>query len=109
MRPIPRHLLQHTAVLLDPVSEDTWQNTEYRETTIDRIAVEPSGKWVTDNQNRRVQLTAVLFFDCVNSVPRGVAFTPGQKLRWNGSEYTIITTEQMLVGKRPHHWEVGIA
>lgn len=109
MRPIPRRLLQHSAVLVTQQSEDVWQMAQETFVPLAHVCVEPGERWVTDAQNRKVQLSATLFFDCKVSVPHDVKFHAGEKIRWDGGTYTVETAELLYVGKNPHHWEVGLS
>ena len=108
MLPIPKNLLIHSA-MLRTVSEDKWQSETVQTTAeLTKIRVEPSSKLVTAKDNRQVSLSAVLFFDCKNSRPCDVNFKHGQKIVFQGTEYTIETIEKLYDNSRLHHYELGL-
>lgn len=109
MKPLPKHWLIHSAVLKTQIGEDGWQSPTHTEQAIGRIRIEPSGRFVTDKENRQIQLAATLFYCCRNSVPRGVEFVEGQKLVFDGRKYQVETVEKLYDGRRLHHYEVGLA
>lgn len=109
MRPIPKKLLIHSAELLDVRKDDMWQSTECKKAAdLKNIRLEPSSQLVTDKQNRQINLSAVMFYDCTNSCPENVKFTHGQKIRWRGKEYTVEIIEPLYDGSRLHHYELGL-
>lgn len=108
-KPIPYNLLIHSAVLKNEVQTDTWQTpTATTETELKRIRIEPSSKLVSSNQNEHVRLSALLFFDLVNSQPKNVEFNQGQKVIFKNKEYTIETIEILPDESKEHHYEIGL-
>lgn len=60
MKPIPKSLLIHSAVLYE-VKENAWQETEKKELArLSGIRIEPSSKMVVTSNNRSVTLSATL-------------------------------------------------
>jgi hypothetical protein len=108
VRPIPKRLLIHSAVLKSPTGTDAWQDRTWNETPLRFVRLDPSEKVVMTKDNTEVQLTSTLFYDCKNSDPPGIRFSHGQKIKWNGREYTVETAEEMYDERRLHHWEVGL-
>lgn len=109
MKPMPKALLIHSAKLLEVSTENTWQNEETTEiATLKNIRIEPLSKLVTAKDNTQVTLTAVLFYDCKNSRPSGVAFKQGQKVVFNGVEHIVETIEPLYDGQKLHHYELGL-
>lgn len=109
MRPIPKRLLIHSATLKTPNGVDAWQNTTYQDQAISHVRVEPCSKIVQTKDNTEVQLTSLLIYDCRNSSPAGITFEVQQKIKWNGTEYTIVSPEPLYDESKLHHWEVGLA
>lgn len=108
MRPIPKYLLIHSAELKS-VEYDKWQSeTSSKITELKNIRIDASSKLVTDNQNRQISLSAVLFYDCRSSRPRKVEFSHGQKVIFNGREYTIEIIEPLYDKNKLHHYELGL-
>lgn len=109
MRAIPKSLLIHKAVLLEPETADAWGDSEDTRTELSFVRVDPGEKFVLDKTQRQVQARAVLFYDCRHSQPAGIAFCEGQQVEWNGREYTVQTVEPLYDDRRLHHIEVTLA
>ncbi len=108
MKPIPKSLLIHSAVLYEIV-ENSWQEQEKKLIAeLSRVRVEPSTKMIITGNNRSVTLSAVLFYDCRNSVPT-VKFEPGQRLEFGGKLFTVETVEALYDKQKLHHLEVGLS
>ncbi|MBQ4345503.1 MAG: hypothetical protein IJC75_00020 [Oscillospiraceae bacterium] len=108
MKPIPKELLLHTATL-QTVTQDAWQSDTITNTvTLTKIRVEPSAKLVSDKQGRQITLSAALLYDCRSSRPKGVQFSQGQRILFEGKQYTIELIEPMYDGRRLHHYELGL-
>lgn len=108
MMPIPRHLLIHTAILQNPSTPDAWQYITYQSRPLSYVRIDPTSKVVRSKDNTEIQLSSVLLYDCHNSRPCGIHFYVGQRITWQGNDYTVQTIEPMYDGKRLHHWEVGL-
>lgn len=107
-KPIPKSLLIHSAVLYK-VSEDNWQG-EKRDpiAELSHVRIEPCTKLVADKENRSVEISAVLFYDCCNSRPKAVEFAEGQRVDFGGRLYRVQSIERISDDKRLHHLEVGL-
>lgn len=110
MKPIPRAVLPHTVTLNVPGQTDVWGRETDRTmgTEICFVRIEPSSKLVTDTQNRQIQLSALLFYDCVNSAPRGISWKQGQKITFNGQPFTVQVVEPLYDARTLHHYEIGL-
>lgn len=110
MKPIPRTVLPHTVTLNAPGQTDIWdQETDQpMSTEIRYVRIESSGRLVTDSQNRQIQLAALLFYDCVNSAPRGISWKQGQKITFNGQPFTVQVVEPLYDARTLHHYEIGL-
>ena len=107
MKPIPKSLLIHSAVLYE-ASENAWQETEKKELArLSRIRIEPSSKMIVTNNNRSVTLSATLFYDCRNSLPT-VEFKPGYLVEFEGKTYRVELVEVLYDNQKLHHLEVGL-
>ena len=107
MRPIPRSLLIHSAVLYEE-KENAWQKKELVEVAkLTHIRVEPASKMIITSDNRSVTLSATLFYDCRNSA-RGVEFKPGYIGEFGGKRYRVETVEVFYDRQKLHHLEVGL-
>lgn len=109
MRPIPRSLLIHSAILQLPAGIDVWQRP-INPASIDLsyVRIDPSNKIIINNDNTEEQLSSTLIYDCHNSRPLGINFEPEQIVTWQGRDYKVITTEPLYDGSKLHHWELGL-
>lgn len=108
-KPIPYNLLIHSAILKTVNDTDGWQTpTATTETELKRIRIEPSSKLISSNQNEHIKLSALLFFDLINSQPKNVEFKQGQKVIFKNKEYTIETIEVLPDESKEHHYEIGL-
>lgn len=108
MKPIPRKLLIHYAELKN-AERDLWQNETL--TTVSEmkyIRFESASRLVTNKQNRQITLTATMIYDCRNSIPKGVCFSQGQKVVFNGQTYTVELIEPLYDGRKLHHYELEL-
>ena len=107
MKPIPKSLLIHSAVLYE-VTENAWQEQEKKELArLSRVRIEPSSKMVISSNNRSVTLSATLFYDCRNSLPT-VEFKPGYLVEFDGKTYRVELVEVLYDKQKLHHLEVGL-
>ena len=107
MRPIPRSLLIHSAVLYE-ARENSWQEQELVELAkLTHIRVEPASKMMITSDNRSVTLSTTLFYDCRNSAPE-VEFKPGYIVEFGGRKYRVETVEVLYDRQKLHHLEVGL-
>ena len=70
--------------------------------------MEPSTKVVRDKNGAEIQLAAVLFYDCRNSRPQGIAFTVDDIIVFNGQKHAIKLIEPLYDGEKLHHYEMGL-
>ena len=109
MRPIPRHLLIHSAKAIKLSEPDTWNSrTDETVTILENIRVEPTSSLTVTKDNRQVRLSAVLFFDCVNSNPKEFVFSGIDVIETLGGRYELISVDTFYDCKRLHHYEIGL-
>ena len=109
MRPIPKGLLIHAVQLQTVTGKDAWgKETLSDPVQLQHVRMEPSTRYVRDKSNNEIQLAAVLFYDCHNSVPREQVFSDGQVIDFNGEKYRIQLVEPLYDGRRLHHYEMGL-
>lgn len=107
MKPIPKKLLIHE-VTLKRYKKDTWgEDTLELEKTLKFVRIEPSKSRVLSVDNTEIQLNSLLFYDCVNSTPRGVIFELEDIITFEGTNYTVKTIDP-LYGAKLHHYEIGL-
>lgn len=120
MRPIPKNILIHSAVLITEYSPDLWGKAgETSASPLWRVRIEPCYSTVTDSKSQQITLSAYLFFDCVNSscaVPfmlEGDTDKDGKTVKNQfadrlGRRYTVKTIMPIYDNKKIHHYEVGL-
>lgn len=119
MRPIPKKMLIHHAVLVTEYAPDLWgKASEAEACPLDRIRIESSHRNVTTKEQQQITLSAVLFFDCINSacpVPfllegdtYGGKTVKNQFVEWNSRKYAIQAIDLLYDDKKLHHYEVGL-
>lgn len=109
MRPIPRRLLIHTVKLHSEVNADVWGDGELNEgLSIKWVRMEPSSKIVRDKSGAEIQLSATLFYDCKNSLPKGISFSVDNIITFNGERYKVKAAEPLYDGRRLHHYELRL-
>lgn len=110
MKPIPKNLLPHTVMLYKNVNSGGF----YEETSLSSrteltyVRMEPSSKIVRDKNNAEIQLSATLFYDCKNSIPRGVAFATDDVVSFNGVKHRVKVVEPLYDRRKLHHYELGL-
>ena len=108
-RPIPRALLIHSAThKYGTLADDGWGNmTHPSSQSLEFVRFEPSSKLVMTKDNNEVQLSAVMFFDCINSVPAGATFAVGDQIVFGDRTYHVETVDT-LYDRTLHHYELGL-
>ncbi len=108
MKPIPKQILIHSAELMT-VAQDNWQN-ETTEVVADlkHIRIEDAKTRTSDKDNRQNALSAVLFFDCHNSRPRGTVFAVDQRIRFGTDLYRIGKIRTIYDNRTVHHYELEL-
>jgi hypothetical protein len=49
-----------------------------------------------------------MYYDCKNSMPDGMTFKSGQKIIWDGHEFTVNGCTVYYGSQKPHHAEVTL-
>lgn len=108
MKPIPKWLLIHKAVLHKVESEDRFGKTALDDgIQLDRVRFEPTDRIVRDSNKSEIKLSAILFYDCKNSKPRGTTFAVDDIITFNQKQYKVQVCD-LLEDKKPHHYELGL-
>lgn len=109
MRSIPKELLIHAVTLHIIRDKDRWGKAEIGTgTDVKEVRLESSSKVIRDKNNAEIQLTAMLFYDCRNSRPRGIVFVEDNVVGFNGQKFRIVSVEPLYDGRRLHHYEIGL-
>lgn len=109
MLPIPKNLLIHTVTLASAVSQDSWGKTVLTDpVTLAHVRVDPSHSIAISKDDKQLQLTATLFYDCKNSSPHNQVFEVDNIIVFNSKTYRIKTIEPLYDDKKLHHYEIGL-
>lgn len=109
MRAIPKKLLIHTVKLQRITSKDRWgEENQKDEFKLEKVKIEPSSRIVRDKNSAEVQLSATLFYDCRNSVPRGFSFKEDDIILFNGQKHRVQVIEPLYDSNKLHHYELGL-
>lgn len=109
MRPLPRSLLIHSATL-QAYTTDAWQaKTLSTVANLTQIRIDPSSKQVIAADGTTKQLTATLFYDTRNSLPKVVSFALGQLVVFGGNTYRVESIAPLYEARKLHHYEVGLS
>lgn len=109
IKAIPKKLLIHTISIYEKVEKDRWGKENLGEGTIvKKVRLEPSSKIVRDKNKAEIQIAAVMFYDCKNSVPKGMTFKEDEIVMFNGQKHRIKTVEPLYDEGKLHHYELGL-
>ena len=104
MMPIPKRMLPHEVTYQKRGKTDRWGNSEETiGTKIKYVKVEPTTKIVRDKNNAEVKLSAMLFYDCKNSSPKGVSFARDDIIVFQGAKHKVQIVESLYDNKQLHH------
>lgn len=108
-RPIPRSLLIHRALHKRVTGLDGWDKPTYSApVTLTHVLFQPTSKLITTKDNREVQLSTLMFFDCKNSEPIGITFALEDVIEADGKTYTVKVIDAPLDQRGTHHYEIGL-
>lgn len=109
LKPIPKYLLPHTAIVEEPDKGSQWANSFHDPITISNVRLEPAQSLSPNEAHENPQLTGLLFIDAENS--------EGAKNIAVGSRVTVgdyVGYAEKVNGyfgyaMTPHHWEVELS
>ena len=107
MKPIPKNLLIHSGTIQGVTSVDDWGvETVSEPIELTNVRFEPTSKVVRKKNNEEVQTTSVMFYDCVNSLPKGQSFTEDTIIKFTNGEYRVVAVDTLYDNSKLHHYEV---
>lgn len=108
--PIPVRDLVHTATHIGETGGGAWEEPTKTETTLRRVRFDGRSGLSYAVGGAELQCSFAMYFDCTNSLPQGHGFALGDRIRWNGAEYTIKAIAPRYVDDRGglHHYELGL-
>lgn len=110
IRPIPRIALVKDGELLKPKGVDGWGKTTFAEPVrLKYIRVEAVKSRQFNLSGDLPEISAVLYYDCVNSLPENAVFDTGDTVRINSREYRVKTVKEFYgTSRKIHHLEVEL-
>ncbi|MEG0897334.1 MAG: putative minor capsid protein [Ruthenibacterium sp.] len=108
MRSIARRFLIHRCVLVVPCEKNDWGASAEKLVPLSFVRIDPCTQFVSDKTQAQIQASAVLIYDCRNSLPEGIVFAAGQRVRFFDGEYTVQRVEHLYDEKQLHHIEVTL-
>ena len=108
IKPIPRRMLPDS-VVYKPLLENGRNGSVWGdEVMLKFVCVDYNTKYAIKGDNQGVAYKAMLFYDCRNSRPIGIAFREKDKIIHNGKEMTVESVSIPNSGDRIHHYELGL-
>lgn len=102
-------MLIHDVMLHKVADKDRWGNAQLDEgMELKRVRLEPSKSIIRDKNNAEIQLSAVMFVDCRNSLPRNVVPELDDIIIFHGQRHQVKLVEPLYDEKRLHHYELGL-
>jgi len=108
MRPIPKRLLIHNINHIRNDKDPFGSPTEVFNNPVKRVRIEPTQKRILGKENTEVQLNSLVFYDCINSNPKGIEFKIEDVIEFNGTNYTVKAIEPLYDESKLHHYEIGL-
>lgn len=125
LRPIPKQLLRHLAVIHVCKSVDSWQSVDWEDTEVQNVHIQPTNSIVKTATNTEVVLRSILFIDSFRSTPHLAyndlmekSLAAGAPMRAtvyakDGTEigdYEVVTVEPIpdYPSDNVHHYELGL-
>lgn len=109
MKAIPKNLLIHSGTIAVTSTDDWGAETTTAPTELKFIRIEPYNKILKTKNNEEVQTNALMFYDAVNSLPKGQSFTENTIININGREYRIVTIDELYDNRKLHHYEITLS
>ncbi|MFI3206489.1 MAG: putative minor capsid protein [Clostridia bacterium] len=109
MLAIPKKSLCHNISVQAITGEDSWGTVSKSDIVqIEFVRIEPSDKIKISKEGRQITLSALLFYDSVNSKPKDYVFSTEDIVTWNDSRYKIASIEPIYGINKLHHLEIGL-
>ncbi len=108
VRPIPISLLPHSCECYPVTLKDWEEEIKDDGVPLKNVRIEYTSKRILSKDNKEKALTALLFFDAVNSSPKNHQFKRGDLIHFNGTDYHIEVIEALYEFNRLHHYEIGL-
>ena len=109
IRPIPRYLLPHSAVLVKKNAADKWGKFTETEIPLQFVRLEPVRSRTYGLSGDLPGEKARLFYDPVSSIPCDAVFETDDIIRFNGREYAVGEIKEFFGDSdKAHHLEISL-
>ena len=105
---IPRALLPHTAVLKPPPGYGAFAEIPSDGTVLRFVRVEPRRKIRLSDNDNAASVSAVMYYDCENSLPPGLEFNAGDIIRTGGSDLVVSEARAVTGADCTHHYRLEL-
>ncbi len=104
MRQIPKIVLIHSGTYYNVSKDEYGNDTITASAPLSAIRCEPVKSSALKALGEMKDDVLTLYFDCVNSSPKGQTFSKYDKITFNGQSYEIRDVKDFS----PHHYEVAL-
>lgn len=108
VKPIPKRLLNDSAVLKKVTSTDIFGTKTFSLTQLSRVRIETAHKLILTDGNTVRKKAATLYFDAANSLPTGVEIATGDYIGYGDEEYLTESVRRVISGGKLHHIKISM-
>lgn len=102
-----KELLIHEVEYEKYVEPDRYGNTYEAAITLTNVRVDFASMFYRSGNGESIGFNALMFFDCVHSLPVGTTFTEKSKITFDGKEM-VVNKVSTLYSLDRHHYEVEL-
>ncbi|MDB0581381.1 putative minor capsid protein [Salinicoccus roseus] len=109
VKPIPKHLLIHKAIVKGKSDEDMWGNpVPGTDVPLEHVRFEPSSAIEKTPNDASIDYESLLFIDTVHSLPAGYTPEKGSEIKFKETTFSVEKVEPVYAvdPDTPHHYEV---
>ena len=103
VKPIPKALLIHSAVLKKTSSMSLFGEKTFSQTALAHIRIELTHRLVLTDGDTVQKNAGVMYFDMKNSTPSDTVINVGDYIAFGGNDYLVETVRRVLADGKIHH------
>lgn len=107
IKPMPRAVLIHSVEYYEYTKKDRYGNGFKKPIMLKNVLVQPVSNIKSNNVGEEVSYKSLMFFDCINSIPKNLKFKKLSKIVFNGDEM-IINKVNPIYAFNLHHYELEL-
>lgn len=104
---MPLEVLIHSVAYEEYTEKDRYGNQFKEPVTLENVLVQPASNIKRSDSTEQIAYKALLFFDCVHSLPADVVFKKKSKITFNG-EAMIVDKVNPIYTFNLHHYELEL-